>query len=281
MCARVRRAQGCVLKNTKWIIALVVFTGKETKLMMQNKGTLLALLQSSRSVCPPALVLSVSPVPFSASTLSMLWCSLFFRRRSCALSRASPVDLLPTLCFCPCGCAEKKLKRSQVDRTVDRALYVIFAMQAVLCIFGSVAYSIWLHTNASKHWYLPFNISKIDVDGEAGVAFLTYLVLVDLLVPISLYVSMELVKATQAWFINQDVQMYYDVNDLPARARTSNLNEEMGQVREPLACCAGRCSSVGVSVAVVAATTCSAASASDGCMPVCICACVSACVWSL
>ncbi len=113
---------------------------------------------------------------------------------------------------------------------MDRALYVIFGMQALLCIFGSVAYSIWLHTNAAKHWYLPFNISKIDIDGEAGVAFLTYLVLVDLLVPISLYVSMELVKATQAWFINQDVQMYYDVNDLPARARTSNLNEEMGQV---------------------------------------------------
>ena len=28
----------------------------------------------------------------------------------------------------------------------------------------------------------------------------------------------------------QDIDMYYDVTDTPAMARTSNLNEELGQV---------------------------------------------------
>jgi phospholipid-transporting ATPase len=155
--------RGCTLRNTKWIIGIVVFTGLDTKLMMQNK--------------------------------------------------------------------DKKFKRSRVERIVDDALKVIFTFEAILCVGGSVAYSIWLHLNADDSWYLPFVIDNTDINGEAALGFLTYLVLLDLLVPISLYVSMELVKFSQAWFINQDLDMYYADNDIQARARTSNLNEELGQVK--------------------------------------------------
>lgn len=47
-------------------------------------------------------------------------------------------------------------------------------------------------------------------------------------IPISLYVSIEIVKVLQSIFINQDVHMYYEEADKPAHARTSNLNEELG-----------------------------------------------------
>jgi len=47
---------------------------------------------------------------------------------------------------------------------------------------------------------------------------------------ISLYVSVEVVKFSQATFINNDLDMYYAPADAPAVARTSNLNEELGQV---------------------------------------------------
>ena len=49
-------------------------------------------------------------------------------------------------------------------------------------------------------------------------------------IPISLYVSIEIVKVLQCIFINQDIHMYYEEADKPAHARTSNLNEELGQV---------------------------------------------------
>lgn len=32
--------RGCVLRNTKWIIGIVAFTGRETKLMLNNKATI-------------------------------------------------------------------------------------------------------------------------------------------------------------------------------------------------------------------------------------------------
>jgi len=41
---------------------------------------------------------------------------------------------------------------------------------------------------------------------------------------------LEIVKIFQAWFISADLGMYYAETDRPARARTSNLNEELGQV---------------------------------------------------
>jgi phospholipid-translocating ATPase len=41
---------------------------------------------------------------------------------------------------------------------------------------------------------------------------------------------MEMVKVVQAWFINQDLDMYDSETKSFAKARTSNLNEELGQV---------------------------------------------------
>ncbi len=41
---------------------------------------------------------------------------------------------------------------------------------------------------------------------------------------------MEMVKVVQAWFINQDLDMFDEDLETPAKARTSNLNEELGQI---------------------------------------------------
>jgi hypothetical protein len=50
-------------------------------------------------------------------------------------------------------------------------------------------------------------------------------------IPISLYVSIEIVKAFQAFFISCDAEMYYEETDKHCVPRTSNLNEELGQVQ--------------------------------------------------
>ncbi|KNC54448.1 uncharacterized protein AMSG_10443 [Thecamonas trahens ATCC 50062] len=50
------------------------------------------------------------------------------------------------------------------------------------------------------------------------------------MIPISLYVSAEMVRVVQAKLMEWDVEMYYPVTDTPMKARTSNLNEELGQV---------------------------------------------------
>nr|XP_029118166.1 phospholipid-transporting ATPase 3-like [Elaeis guineensis] len=59
----------------------------------------------------------------------------------------------------------------------------------------------------------------------------TLITLYSTIIPISLYVSIEMIKFIQSTqFINKDLNMYHAESNTPALARTSNLNEELGQV---------------------------------------------------
>jgi len=60
---------------------------------------------------------------------------------------------------------------------------------------------------------------------------LTFIILFNNLIPISLQVTLEVVRFVQATFINMDIEMYHPETDTPAMARTSNLNEELGIVK--------------------------------------------------
>ena len=59
---------------------------------------------------------------------------------------------------------------------------------------------------------------------------MTFIILYNNLIPISLIVTMEVVKFQQAQLINSDLDMYYAKTDTPALCRTSSLVEELGQI---------------------------------------------------
>lgn len=48
--------------------------------------------------------------------------------------------------------------------------------------------------------------------------------------PISLYISIEIVKTIQAFFIAQDVDMYYTPLDAPCAPKTWNISDDLGQI---------------------------------------------------
>ena len=51
------------------------------------------------------------------------------------------------------------------------------------------------------------------------------------LVPISLLVTLEMVKFFQAYFISQDVLIYDETKDMFTSVQSSNLNEQLGMVQ--------------------------------------------------
>jgi len=57
---------------------------------------------------------------------------------------------------------------------------------------------------------------------------LNYIDLYRNFVPISLLVTLEVVRSMQAIFMSWDVMMYDTNQDMPAGVQTSNLNEELG-----------------------------------------------------
>lgn len=58
----------------------------------------------------------------------------------------------------------------------------------------------------------------------------TWILIFTNFVPISLMVTLELVKFWQAMFMSSDYMMYDEEQDMAMRAQSSNLNEQLGQV---------------------------------------------------
>lgn len=126
------------------------------------------------------------------------------------------------------------VKRSNVERVLNIQVLLIFCLLILISAVCTIGYSIWQSENVDSAWYLLLKEDTVlPATGSLGnfLAFLTFIILFNNLVPISLYVTVELVKFGQAYFINNDEKMYYEENDTPALARTSNLNEELGQVQ--------------------------------------------------
>ncbi|KAE9449131.1 hypothetical protein C3L33_18968, partial [Rhododendron williamsianum] len=130
-------------------------------------------------------------------------------------------------------------KRSKIERRMDKIVYILFSVLILVSVIGSFFFGVEtkkdIRRGKLRRWYLRPDDTIVLYDPEraslaAFLHFLTGLLLYGYLIPISLYVSIEIVKVLQSIFINQDQEMYDEETDRPARARTSNLNEELGQV---------------------------------------------------
>ena len=85
-----------------------------------------------------------------------------------------------------------------------------------------------------RHWYLAPSGVWPDVEAADADGFFTqfvrFVVLLNALIPISLYVTLELVKVIQCFLISNDKQLYDKENDTKCGVRTTTLNEELGAV---------------------------------------------------
>lgn len=120
-------------------------------------------------------------------------------------------------------------KQSNVEVETNKQIFLLFIILLIICFISTIASYIWHNKYAKHHWYLNLNGSSIGTN--LGYTFLTFIVLYNNLIPISLQVTLEMVKFMQAYLINWDEEMYDKENDFYAMARTSNLNEELGQIK--------------------------------------------------
>ncbi|XP_060804659.1 probable phospholipid-transporting ATPase IM isoform X1 [Amyelois transitella] len=162
--------RGCVLRNTSWCYGVVVFAGKDTKLM-QNSG-------------------------------------------------------------------KTKFKRTSIDRLLNFLIIGIVFFLLSMCVFCTVACGIW-EWMVGRYFtaYLPWDTLVPSSDPTMGavviafLVFFSYAIVMNTVVPISLYVSVEVIRFAQSFLINWDEKMYYDKSGTAAKARTTTLNEELGQIQ--------------------------------------------------
>ncbi|XP_042024546.1 probable phospholipid-transporting ATPase 4 [Salvia splendens] len=126
-------------------------------------------------------------------------------------------------------------KRSTIEKQMDKIIYILFIVLVVISLLSSIGFILKTKYDLPNWWYLQVPDEKHLYDPQQPLQsgfyhLVTALMLYGYLIPISLYVSIEVVKVLQALFINKDIQMYDEETGTPAQARTSNLNEELGQV---------------------------------------------------
>lgn len=120
------------------------------------------------------------------------------------------------------------IKRTAVERMVNIQILMLVSILIVLSVISSVGDLVIRKTQASNLAYLDYG--EVRPVRQFFMDIFTYWVLYSNLVPISLFVTIEIVKYFQAYLINSDLDIYYDKTDTPATCRTSSLVEELGQI---------------------------------------------------
>ncbi|VEU19547.1 DEKNAAC100038 [Brettanomyces naardenensis] len=121
------------------------------------------------------------------------------------------------------------IKRTDMERIINMQILALFGMLIVLSIISSLGDVLTLAVKKSSMGYLHMeNTNKV---GLFFLDLLTFWILYSNLVPISLFVTVEIVKYYQAYLISCDLDMYYEPTDTPTVARTSALVDELGQIQ--------------------------------------------------
>ena len=97
----------------------------------------------------------------------------------------------------------------------------------MFCLLVSFVGINWYRNESSDNDYLRLT----DTLGTSFTqTFFRYFLLLNTLIPISLIVTIEVVKVVQAYFMQNDALMYSQERDRPAKVSSASLNEELGQV---------------------------------------------------
>ncbi|ORX65446.1 aminophospholipid translocase [Anaeromyces robustus] len=121
------------------------------------------------------------------------------------------------------------IKKTSVEHMTNYQIVFLFGILLVLSLTCTIGYFLRQDKSFEKTVLHPTEENSFSIK-DIILGFLTFIVLYNNLIPISLIVTMEFVKYCISILINNDMDMYYDVMDTTAQCRTSSLVEELGQV---------------------------------------------------
>uniref|UniRef100_A0A3B3HUL8 Phospholipid-transporting ATPase n=1 Tax=Oryzias latipes TaxID=8090 RepID=A0A3B3HUL8_ORYLA len=129
------------------------------------------------------------------------------------------------------NCGKSMFKRTSIDRLMNILVLCIFGFLAFMCFVLAIGNYIW-ETNEGSGFtvFLPRE-DGVSAGFSTFLTFWSYIIILNTVVPISLYVSVEIIRLGNSFYIDWDRKMYHANSDTPAEARTTTLNEELGQIK--------------------------------------------------
>lgn len=154
--------RGCNIRNTEWVLGVVVYTGQETKIML-NSG------------------------------------------------------ITPS-------------KRAKISRDLNWNVLYNFIILFFMCLVSAIVNGFAYGQSGTSISFFEYG----SYGGSAGLdGFITFwaaIILYQNLVPISLYISLEIIRTIQAFFIYSDTFMYYEPVDYPCTPKSWNISDDLGQI---------------------------------------------------
>ncbi|EGV62433.1 phospholipid-translocating P-type ATPase [Yamadazyma tenuis ATCC 10573] len=154
--------RGCTLRNTKWVIGIVVFTGDDTKIMI-NAG------------------------------------------------------VTPT-------------KQSKISRELNYYVFINFILLFLICLASGLVNGIYYRKSETSRDFFEFGTIGGTPWKNGIISFVVAVILYQSLIPISLYITIEIIKSAQAFFIYSDANMYYERLDFPCTPKSWSISDDLGQV---------------------------------------------------
>ena len=152
--------KGTKLRNTQWILGIIIYTGHNTKLMLNAK--------------------------------------------------------------------KSKIKYSRLDILLNRLLIGIFIIQLILCILSGILRGYYFKKNLDETDLMSYE--KFSFSKENFLMIFTYIILLNTFIPISLVVTMEIVKVIQGLFMMCDVKGYSHFRKVYIKPNSFTVNEELGLI---------------------------------------------------
>lgn len=134
-------------------------------------------------------------------------------------------------------------KRSRLETRMNFEIIMLSLFLVALCVVTSVCAAVWLKDHKSELSLLPY-YRKLDVSEgkeesykyygwglEILFTFLMSVIVFQIMIPISLYISMELVRVGQAYFMIKDSRLYDEATNSSFQCRALNINEDLGQIK--------------------------------------------------
>ncbi|XP_059744395.1 phospholipid-transporting ATPase IK isoform X5 [Bos taurus] len=128
------------------------------------------------------------------------------------------------------NCGKIHLKRTKIDHLMNRLVVLIFVSMVV--VSAVLTFGFWHKVKefkANHHYVSAVHMRSVAM--EAFFIFWGFLILLSVLVPMAMFIiRAEFIYLGNSVFINWDEHMYYEPQDLPAKARSTSLNDLLGQV---------------------------------------------------
>ncbi|XP_063979649.1 phospholipid-transporting ATPase VA isoform X1 [Diachasmimorpha longicaudata] len=123
-----------------------------------------------------------------------------------------------------------RYKRSRLERQMNLDIVWCVVILVVLCIVGAAGTKFWLSTFTTDA-PVPFLPSFKEPIYEGMLTFWTFVIILQVMIPLSLYVTMEMAKVGQVYHIGHDTSLFDPETGRKAECRALNITEELGQIQ--------------------------------------------------